>query len=211
MKKISTLAMRLAAAVLGATVLATAGLATAGTALADTLYVAAPPAAAPGHPLRLVSDHKASQVGDLVAVVFDFSTAASRTYQSSTAKGYSASQGGGQGLLSLPLLRLGGSATGSTASNASDAKSDASSFVSSMMATVTNVLPSGALQLEGDQEIFINGEKQKLHVIGYARPDDIDSADSIASTRLSNVSATYSGNDTKDHRGILRKVLDVLF
>jgi flagellar L-ring protein precursor FlgH len=178
---------------------------------ADTLYVAAPPPAAPGHPLHLVSDHKASQVGDLVAVVFDFSAAASRTYASTTAKGYSATQGGGTGFLSLPLLRLGGSATGSTASNASDAKSDQSSFVSAMMATVTNVLPSGALQLEGDQEIFINGEKQKLHVKGFARVDDIDNTDSIPSTRLSNVSATYMGNDTKDHKGIIRKVLDALF
>jgi len=180
-------------------------------AKADTLYVAAPPPTAPGHPLRLVSDHKASQVGDLVAVVFDFSTAASRTYASTTAKGYSATQGAGSGLLSLPLLRLGGSATGNTASNASDAKSDASSFVSAMMATVTNVLPSGALQLEGDQEIFINGEKQKLHVKGFCRLDDIDNTDSIASTRLSNVSATYFGNDTQDHKGIIRKVLDALF
>jgi flagellar L-ring protein precursor FlgH len=178
---------------------------------ADTLYVAAPPPSAPGHPLRLVSDHKASQVGDLVAVVFDFSTAASRTYQSTTAKGYNVNQGSGSGLLNLPLLRLGAGATGSTASNASDAKSDASSFVSAMMATVTNVLPSGALQLEGDQEIFINGEKQKLHVKGFARVDDIDNTDSIASTRLSNVSATYVGNDTKDHKGIIRQVLDVLF
>jgi len=178
---------------------------------ADTLYVAGPPPSAPGHPLRLVSDHKASQVGDLVAVVFDFSTAASRTYASTTAKGYSVNQGSGSGLLNLPLLRLGAGATGSTASNASDAKSDASSFVSAMMATVTNVLPSGALQLEGDQEIFINGEKQKLHVKGFARVDDIDNTDSINSTRLSNVSATYLGNDTKDHKGIIRKVLDALF
>jgi flagellar basal body L-ring protein FlgH len=178
---------------------------------ADTLYVAAPPPAAPGHPLHLVGDHKAQQVGDLVAVVFDFSTAASRTYQSSTAKGYNVNQGAGSGLLNLPLLRLGAGATGSTTSNASDAKSDASSFVSAMMATVTNVLPSGALQLEGDQEIFINGEKQKLHVKGFARVDDIDNTDSIPSTRLSNVSATYLGNDTKDHKGIIRKVLDALF
>jgi flagellar L-ring protein precursor FlgH len=191
--------------------LAALGAALALPAQADTLYVAAPPPAAPGHPLHLVSDHKATQVGDLVAVVFDFSTTASRTYQSTTAKGYSASQGAGTGFLSLPLLRLGGSSTGSTSSNASDAKSDASSFVAAMMATVTNVLPSGALQLEGDQEVFIDGEKQKLHVKGFARVDDIDNTDSIPSTRLSNVSATYLGNDTKDHKGIIRKVLDALF
>jgi flagellar L-ring protein precursor FlgH len=199
MKKISALSLVLLAAALGA------------PAEADTLYVSAPPPAAPGHPLRLTSDHKAQQVGDLVAVVFNFSSAASRSYASTTAKGYNVQQGAGSGLLNLPLLRLGANMTGQTASNASDGKSDASSFVSAMMATVTNVLPSGALQIEGDQEIFINGEKQKLHVKGFARVDDIDNTDSISSTRLSNVSATYLGNDTKDHKSIVRKVLDALF
>ena len=41
-------------------------------AQADTLYQAAPPPAGPGHPIRLMSDHRASQVGDLCYIVFDF-------------------------------------------------------------------------------------------------------------------------------------------
>jgi flagellar L-ring protein precursor FlgH len=180
-------------------------------ASADTLYVAGPPPVAPGHPMRLGADRKAAQVGDLVAVQFNFSSAASRAYNSSTAKGYNANQGAGTGLFGLPLLRVGGSATGQTASNAADSKSDTSAFISSMMATVTNVLPSGAMQVEGDQELLISGEKQTLHVVGFARPEDIDNTDTIPSTRLANVHATFVGNDTKDHKGIIRKILDVLF
>lgn len=180
-------------------------------AQADTLYVAAPPPAAPGHPLRLGADHRAQQVGDLVSVLFDFSTSTSRAYSSATAKGYNVNQGAGGGLFNLPFIRIGGGVTGQTASNATDAKSDASSFTSLMTATVTNVLPSGVLQVEGDQELLINGEKQKLHVVGYARPEDIDGSDTIPSTRLANVHAEFAGNQTKDHKGILRKVLDALF
>jgi len=180
-------------------------------ASADTLYVAGPPPAAPGHPMRLGADRKATQVGDLVAVQFNFSSAASRAYTSTTAKGYNATQGAGTGLFGLPLFRVGGAATGQTASNAADNKSDTSAFVSAMMATVTNVLPSGALQVEGDQELFISGEKQTLHVVGFARPEDIDNTDTIPSTRLANVHANFVGNDTKDHKGIIRKILDVLF
>ena len=86
-----------------------------------------------------------------------------------------------------------------------------SAFTSSMMATVTNVLPSGALMLEGDQDILINGEKQKLHVTGYARPEDIDNTDMISSTRLANVHADYAGDQTKEHKGIVHKILDLLF
>lgn len=186
-------------------------LATALPVHADTLYVPAPPPVAPGHPLRLVSDRRASQIGDLVAVQFNFTTSAQRAYTSTTAKGYTVGQGAGSGLFNLPLLRIGANLTGSTASNASDAKTDSSAFTSAMMATVTSVLPSGALMVEGDQDIVVNGEKQKLHVTGYARPEDIDNTDTISSTRLANVKADYAGDQTKEHKGIVRKILDALF
>jgi len=190
---------------------ATVCLATALPVRADTLYVSAPPPVAPGHPLRLVSDRRASQIGDLVAVQFNFTTSAQRAYSSTTAKGYNVGQGAGSGLFNLPLLKIGANISGSTGSNASDSKTDSSAFTSAMMATVTNVLPSGALMLEGDQDILINGGKQKLHVSGYARPEDIDSTDTISSTRLANVHADYAGDQTKEHKGIVRKILDLLF
>jgi len=178
---------------------------------ADTLYVSAPPPIAPGHPLRLLSDRKASQIGDLVAVQFNFTTTAQRAYASTTAKGYNIGQGAGSGLFNLPLVKIGANLNGTTGSSATDSKTDSSAFASAMMATVTSVLPSGALQLEGDQNVVINGETQKLHVVGYARPEDIDNTDTIPSTRLANVHADYAGDQTKDHKGIVRKILDVLF
>ncbi len=183
----------------------------AGPVCADTLYVAAPPRVAPGHPFNLVGDRKASQIGDLVAVQFNFSSTAVRAYTSTTAKGYTIGQGAGTGLFSIPLAKIGANITGSTSSNASDAKSDSSTFTSAMMATVTAILPSGALQLEGYQTVVVNGENQKLHVVGFARPEDIDNTDSIPSTRLANVRADYAGNQIRDHKGLFQKIMDLLF
>lgn len=199
--------MKLLPAIAGAVVC----LATALPVYADTLYVSAPPPISPGHPLRLLSDRKASQIGDLVAVQFNFTTTAQRAYASTTAKGYNIGQGAGSGLFNIPLVRLGANINGSTGSSATDSKTDSSAFTTSMMATVTGVLPSGALQIEGDQDILINGEKRKLHVIGYARPEDIDSTDTISSTRLANVHADYAGDQAKEHKGILQKIMGVLF
>jgi flagellar L-ring protein precursor FlgH len=178
---------------------------------ADTLYVSGPPPVSPGHPLRLLSDRKASQIGDILAVQFNFTTTSQRAYASTTAKGYNIGQGAGSGLFNIPLIRLGANLNGSTGSSATDSKTDTSAFTTAMMATVTAVLPSGALQVEGDQDINVNGEKQKLHVVGYARPEDIDNTDTISSTRLANVHADYAGDQTKEHKGILHKVLDALF
>ena len=112
-------------------------LVTAAPVRADTLYVSAPPPVAPGHPLRLMSDRKASQIGDLVAVQFNFTTTTQRAYASTTAKGYNVGQGAGAGLFNLPFIKIGGNVNGSTGSSATDSKTDSSVFSSSMMATVT--------------------------------------------------------------------------
>src|SRR5215469_12395000 len=107
----------------------------------DTLYQAAPPPAGPGHPLRLGPDHRASQIGDLVYIVFDFNDTNSHnaTYASSKSAGFTLT-----GLFHIPPI------SGSTNAASSKAASGADSFVSTMMATVTNVLPSGVLAVAGD-------------------------------------------------------------
>ncbi len=64
-------------------------LALAVPAAADTLYVAGPPPAAPGHPMHLGADHRATQVGDLVHIVFNFNGSANNSDAATTTNTYS--------------------------------------------------------------------------------------------------------------------------
>jgi len=168
---------------------------------ADTLYQAAPPPAGPGHPLRLMSDHRASQVGDLCYIVFDFNDSNSHTnnYTSAKSAGFALT-----GVFNIPAV------AGST--NASSAKSanGADTFVSTMMATVTDVLPSGVLAIAGDQGVVVNGRRQVLHITGYIRPEDLDNTDAVVSSRVANVQATFNGDDQK-HKGLIQQILNFLF
>src|SRR6185312_16008254 len=122
---------------------------------ADTLYQAAPPPAGPGHPLRLGPDHRASQIGDLVYIIFDFNDSNSHTanYTSSKAAGF-----GLTGIFHIPAI------SGTTNASSAKSASGADSFISTMMATVTDVLPSGVLKVAGDQGVVINGRNQTLHI-----------------------------------------------
>jgi len=79
-----------------------------------------------------------------------------------------------------------------------------------MMATVTGVLPSGAMQITGDQDMTVNGQKQTLHITGTIRPQDIDSTDTILASHVANVQAAFKGNDQKS-KGLLARVLSWLF
>jgi flagellar L-ring protein FlgH len=179
-------------------------------ASADSLYQAAPPPSAPGHPLSLMNDHRASQVGDLVYVQFDLADANSHTNDYSSQKSASASGGSGTGIFNLPLVRLNNSVSGQTAASVAQSAGGADSFTSTMMATVTGVLPSGALQITGDQGMSVNGRQQTLHITGMIRPEDLDNTDTVLASRVADVQASFKGDDQKN-KGLLARIISWLF
>ncbi len=180
-------------------------------AAADTLYQAAPPPAAPGHPLRLGADHKAGQVGDLLQVVFNFAVNSTSSAVTNVTNGQQVNLAPGVGLANLSLLRFGAGLSSGRSTQNSKTQTGQNTFVSTMEALVTDILPSGALRITGDQLLDINGQKQTLHITGLVRPEDIDNTDSVLSTRVANVQAAFSGDFQEKHKGLIQHVLDFLF
>ncbi len=184
------------------------------SALADTLYVAPPPAVAPGHPLRLGPDHRASQMGDLIHVQFNFAVQSFSSDVSNNSKQFSVGTGGGSngsGPSLLGFIRLPSSVGAQTGTQSSKTENGQNTFTSDMEAMVIGVLPSGALEIAGDQRLIINGQNQTLHVTGYVRPEDIDPTDTVLSTRIANVQASFSGNFQEKNVGLIRKIIGWLF
>jgi flagellar L-ring protein precursor FlgH len=180
-------------------------------AFADTLYQAAPAPAGPGHPLRLGADHKASQVGDLVQVIFNFNVNSTSSDVTNVNNSYNLGLGQGTGLANVSLLRFGAGLNGGRQTQSSKTQSGQNTFVSTMEAQVTGVMPSGALRIAGDQALIVNGQRQTLHITGLVRPEDIDNTDSVLSTRVANVEAKFDGNFQEKKKGLIQKILDFLF
>ena len=202
--------MRTAAAV--AIVASVLSFSTGAPAAADTLYQAAPPPAAPGHPMRLGADHRAQQVGDLVQVVFNFSVTSASQNAKNVNNSYQAGGGGGSGIFNLPFVRLTSNVNAARQSSENSSDVGSNSFVTSMEAQVTSVMPSGALRIAGDQGLIVDGQKQTLHVTGIVRPEDIDNTDSVLSDRVADVHADFEGKYTDArHPGILSKIVHWLF
>lgn len=179
-------------------------------ASADSLYVAGPPPAAPGHPLRLGPDHRAQQVGDLVGVQFNFSVTNSSSQTVQNTKGYNVALAGATGNAALSFLRFPTGIGGNTGTQSANSNTGSNAFSTAMMAQVVNVMPSGAMEIAGDQNLLINGQKEVLHVSGIIRPEDIDQNDTVLSSRIANLNGRFDGN-FKDNRGLLRRILDWLF
>lgn len=146
-------------------------------------------------------DQRARQVGDLLTVTVNITDKANIENDTSRSRTNKEDSGitdfigaktlGTQAQKVLPGRILTADSTSSSEGKGSVDRKEA--LQTNVAAVVTQVLPNGNLVVEGKQEIRVNFEIRELIVAGIVRPEDIQSDNTIDSTKIAQARIAYGG------------------
>jgi flagellar L-ring protein precursor FlgH len=145
-------------------------------------------------------DQRAHQIGDILTVkvnITDKANIANETQRSRTGNEDSGvTNFFGQTKLpvlnsALPTRLFTADSTSSSDGKGSVNRQEA--LQTNVAGVVTQVLPNGNLVIEGKQEIRVNYEVRELIVAGVVRPEDIESDNTIDSSKIAQARIAYGG------------------
>jgi flagellar L-ring protein precursor FlgH len=146
-------------------------------------------------------DQRAHQIGDLLTVtvnITDQANFANETQRNLTGSDNSAITDflGAKTLGAQASKVLPGSLLATNGASQYDGKGSIQrqeSLQTNIAAVVTQLLPNGNLVVEGKQEIRVNFEVRELIVAGIVRPEDIQSDNTIDSSKIAQARIAYGG------------------
>lgn len=149
-----------------------------------------------GYSKPLFEDIKARQVGDLLTVILEERTDASKTASTGITKENTTD-------ISAPTI-LGqdvtwkGNPLNTSLESSNDFSGEADSAQSnklqgSITVTVSQVLPNGNLVIQGEKWIAINQGDEYVRLRGIVRPVDIAPSNTVFSTQVADAQITYRG------------------
>jgi flagellar L-ring protein precursor FlgH len=146
-------------------------------------------------------DQRAQQVGDILTVtvnITDTAQFANETQLNRTGNiGSDVTNFFGKSALPITHTPIPGSlltADGTTVNDGKGSINRQETLQTHVAAVVTQVLPNGNLVVEGKQEIRVNLEMRELIVAGVVRPEDIQSDNTIDSTKIAQARIAYGGH-----------------
>ena len=145
-------------------------------------------------------DQRAHQIGDLLTVTVNITDQANFANETQRSRKVTEDSGItaflGSNLLTgtniLPGRLLTADANSSADGKGSIQRQE--TLQTNIAAVVTQLLPNGNLVVEGKQEVRVNFEKRELIVAGIVRPEDIQSDNTIDSSKIAQARIAYGGH-----------------
>jgi flagellar L-ring protein precursor FlgH len=155
-----------------------------------------------GQQMELFADLKARRIGDVLTIVLNETTAASKTAVTKTTKTTSVADTGptlfGRTITTkgVPIGTV--SMSGANGFDGEGASSQSNSLAGALTVTVVDVKANGNLVVQGDKTLKLNQGDEFVHISGVIRPADIATNNTVTSDKLADANISYSGKGVVD-------------
>jgi len=156
----------------------------------------------------LAADHRALRAGDNLTVVVTEITSSTTDARTTADK-----DGTVSGSATLHNRQQQGAFNLSESFNGGGTIERSGKLLARLTVVVQSVDPGGNLHVKGEQNIVVNGDKQKLIVEGRVRQQDVGADNTVLSSRLSEARISYTGDGVlseKQRQGLLTRILSWL-
>jgi flagellar L-ring protein precursor FlgH len=168
-----------------------------------------------GYEVALFEDTKARQVGDILTVVLQESTNASKKAATNTTKesdiGLAAPTVFGKGITNNGNDILSMDVAADRSFKGEGDTSQSNSLTGTISVTVAEILPNGNLMIRGEKLLTLNQGVEHIRLSGMVRPDDISPENMVPSSKIANARIMYGGQGAvaeSNTKGWLQRFVD---
>lgn len=151
-----------------------------------------------GHDMRLFEDHTARRVGDILTITLDEDTQAKKKADLDASKDNSISVTAPNFAGIDPSLIFGNDLSATLASahefEGEGEANQSNSLKGNISVTVVEVLPNGNLRIRGEKRVTLNDGSEYIRLSGIVRPIDIESSNTISSSKVADATIMYTGD-----------------
>lgn len=155
-----------------------------------------------GQQMELFADLKARRVGDVLTIVLNESTNASKNAITKTAKTTTVANSAptlfGQSMTIKGAPILSATLNGADSFDGEGSSTQSNSLAGSLTVTVVDVQANGNLVVQGDKTLKLNQGDEFVHISGVIRTADIATNNTVTSDKLADAKISYSGKGVVD-------------
>jgi flagellar L-ring protein precursor FlgH len=141
--------------------------------------------------LSLTSDARAYRVGDVVTVLLQETTQASKRAGTSFNKGSSVGVSP-VGVLGKTFAKTGVDISADRSFSGDSTSTQQNALSGALTVIVQEVLPNGLLRVAGEKNMTLNQGEEFVRLKGYIRAADVDAENQVSSLRVANARIAYS-------------------
>ena len=150
-----------------------------------------------GQEMALFADLKARRVGDVLTIVLNESTNASKSATTKTSKTSAVTDTGptifGRSITTKGVPVLDTNLSGATSFDGEGSSSQGNSLVGSLTVTVVEVQANGNLLVQGEKSLKLNQGDEFIRISGMVRPADVSTNNTVTSDKIADARISYSG------------------